>query len=971
LLSKNMHSVRVLLTGFALAILLVPFHTLGQVSRTGALVEGTVMDTSGAVIANATLVLMNVHTGQVRTTATGTQGGFRVSELSVGTYDVRVSHQGFAEYHHGGVTVAIGQTVRLTIELHPADVTQQLTVTEQPPALDTTRTTLTTNVDTERIEELPVQSRNYLNFVLLAPGVAASRPQQQTAAATQAPADSGFSFGGLRARSNTLSIDGLDNNDEFSGSARTELSLEIVREFQVVNNGLSAEFGGASGGAIDVVTKSGANTIHGDTFAFIQNGAFSARDPLTAGEVKPDLSRYRAGFAIGGPIRKNRTFFYTAFEQEHTRTQESSDISTAALDEINGALRTGVLPEFPRRQISSDLFPVTHAETEASGKLNHQLSDRQSLMLRYAFTNNREAGDAFNTSALNDFSSRGSSFTRDHALVGSLVSLFATNVVNDARLQLASRQVTLRTTDQSGPGVEIAGIATLGRPYGGNGFRRENHYEAGDTLSLAHGSHLLKSGVTVNHVGLNSRILDGFGGQYVFATAAGFAAGRPQSWRQVFGEPQTRFGVTSCGGFFQDTWAPPWTRRLTLTVGARYDFEQLPGRFNGDTNNFSPRLGLAFSPASDWVLRAGYGVFFDRYLLAFLDRGMQLDGSRAFEQLAFDNAAAVLWQATRGTLAGSPVSTITRSVYRPEPAMATPYSQQANFGIERLLGRNTTASATYLFVRGVKLPRTVNVNLAPPVALTSANAAALGFPAPASQQAGRLVFGPDRLNPQYDAIYQLQNRASSSYHGLSFGLNRRLSNEIAFSANYTFSKAIDDASDYDEQPQNPYDLRGERAPSANDQRHRFVFSGLFDLPFADEEDRNFGPQNNVVRILFGNIEMAPIFAVASGRPLDPLVGFDASHSGAFQLVARPLGRGRNSITTGSTANLDLRLLKFFNVKPHGKLDFVVEVFNVFNHRNVSALNPVYGAGVSPVNSFLQPMETLKPRQLQFSIDFEF
>jgi hypothetical protein len=967
-----MHSVRVLFTGFVLANLLFPFPTLAQVSRISALVEGTVTDPSGAVIAGATVVLMNVHTGQARTTATDMQGGFRVSELSVGTYDVRVSHQGFADYHHSGVTFAIGQTVRLTITLHPADVTQQLTVTEQPPALDTTQTTLTTNVDTERIEELPVQSRNYLNFVLLAPGVAASRPQRQTAASTQAaPADSGFSFGGLRGRSNTLSIDGLDNNDEFSGSARTELSLEIVREFQVVNNGLSAEFGGASGGAIEVVTKSGANTIHGDTFVFVQNGALSARDPLTAGEVKPDLSRYRAGFAIGGPIRKNRTFYYTAFEQEHTRTQESSDISTAALDEINGALRTGVLPGLPRRQITNDLFPVTRVETEASGKLNHQLSERQSLMLRYAFTNNREAADAFNRSALNDFSARGSSFIKDHALVGSLVSLFSTNIVNDARLQVASRQVTLHTTDQTGPGVEIAGIATLGRPYGGNGHRRENHYEAGDTLSFAHGSHLVKSGVTVNHVGLNSRILDGFGGQYVFATTADFVAGHPRSWRQVFGDPQTRFGVTSYGGFLQDAWTPPWARQLTLTVGVRYDFEQLPGRFNVDTNNFSPRLGIAFSPASDWVLRAGYGVFFDRYLLAFLNRGMQLDGNRAFEQLAFDNAAAALWQATRGALAVSPVSTIAPSVYRPEPGMATPYSQQANFGIERLLGRNTTASAAYLFVRGVKLPRTVNVNLAPPVALTSANAAALGFPPPEPQQIGRPVFGPARLNPQYNAIYQLQDRSSSTYHGLSLGLNRRLSNEVAFSANYTFSKAIDDASDYDEQPQSPYNFRAERALSANDQRHRFAFSGLFDLPFADEEDRNSGSQNNVVKILLGNIEIAPIFAVASGRPLDPLVGFDANHSSAFPLAARPLGRARNSIMSASTANLDVRLLKFFNVKPHGKLDFVVEAFNVFNHRNVSALNPVYGAGVFPVSSFLQPVETLKPRQLQFSIDFEF
>jgi hypothetical protein len=231
------------------------------------------------------------------------------------------------------------------------------------------------------------------------------------------------------------------------------------------------------------------------------------------------------------------------------------------------------------------------------------------------------------------------------------------------------------------------------------------------------------------------------------------------------------------------------------------------------------------------------------------------------------------------------------------------------------------------------------------------------------------VFPPARLSPQFDDIYQWENHASSVYDGLSLSLNRRLSNEIEFSGSYTLSKAIDDASDFDEQPQNPYLLPAERALSANDQRHRFVFSGTFDLPFGGE-DEGKKPAGTIAK-LFGNIEAAPILTIGSGRPIDPRTGFDANRSGAIPLSSRPLGFGRNSLGTGTHAQLDLRVLKFFKVGEHGKLDFVVESFNLLNHTNVVALNQFYGTESSPLPAFAMPDKAGIPRQLQFSIDFEF
>src|SRR5439155_5010370 len=250
---------------------------LAQTSKVGATLEGRVADTTGAPVSGAEVRLRSTETNQLRALETAERGSFSAAELPVGTYQVRVEHAGFAPYQHTGVNLSVGQRTSLNIELVPAALKQQVTVTAQPPPISPSETMFTSTVDHERIEESPVRTRNLLDFILLAPGVAGANQQQ--VGGTKTPlAGSGFTFGGLRPRSNNLSIDGLDNNDETTGSSRTELSPEIVREFQVVNNGLSAEFGGASGGSINVVTKSGSKAFHGDDFIFVRNGIFDAKE---------------------------------------------------------------------------------------------------------------------------------------------------------------------------------------------------------------------------------------------------------------------------------------------------------------------------------------------------------------------------------------------------------------------------------------------------------------------------------------------------------------------------------------------------------------------------------------------------------------------------------------------------------------------------------------------------------------------
>jgi hypothetical protein len=318
-------SVRILWLRLSFAVvvfLVLTFSCAAQTSRVAGTVQGSVVDQTGSAVAGAMVRLRNQATSQTRTTCTNSEGAFRAGELSVGEYELRVESTGFP-YVNSAIVISIGRAVQVAVRLTPATVRQQITVSEQPPPIDPTQTTEATTIDHERIEESPVVSRNYLDIVLLAPQLTRSNIQGATGGQS-ALADSGFTFAGLRSRSNSLYIDGVENNDEFTGSARTELSPETIQEFQVVNNGLSAESGGGASGPINVITKSGVNTLHGDAFVFIQNGSLNASEPLTNETDHPDLNRFRAGLSAGGPIVRGHTFYYVAGEQEGSHSDDSA-----------------------------------------------------------------------------------------------------------------------------------------------------------------------------------------------------------------------------------------------------------------------------------------------------------------------------------------------------------------------------------------------------------------------------------------------------------------------------------------------------------------------------------------------------------------------------------------------------------------------------------------------------------------------
>lgn len=481
------------------------------------------------------------------------------------------------------------------------------------------------------------------------------------------------------------------------------------------------------------------------------------------------------------------------------------------------------------------------------------------------------------------------------------------------------------TPNVSGPMYEIPGVVTFGESYRLDQQRLERHAELVESFQWSAGKHLFSLGASVHGVFFDGRLANRFHGIYVFPTLNDFLEARPDVAIQAFGDPRTAMTTAPVGVWFQDRWQ--LAAGLTVEAGLRYDRQFLPSPIPETNRNIAPRLGLAWHPGgtSRWVFRAGAGLFYDRYPLGFLNDALQKDGRHGFEQYLAGAQAAEAFHTAQGGSSLAPLPEAVPSIYRPAPNFLSTYSRKLTAGVEGKIGHDTTVTAEYSDVRGIHLPRTRN--------------AALTLP------------------PQY----HLEQTARSTYQGMAVTLNRRLTKELAYLATYNLSSAHDDASDYDEQPLNPLNLRPDWALSRQHQRHRIAFSGLFDLPV---EDLKSLPE--WFRDPFEGITMAPIVSWGSGRPLNTLLTTDAYRTGAYPISARPPGFARNSQFTPRTVALDLRLMKTIQVRhERARVQFGVEAFNVLNHTNRLRVSPYY------LNSFGALVEAQNPRQVQLMFQFEY
>ncbi len=861
--------------------------------------------------------------------------------------------------------MAVGHNTQLAFPLRVAGSNQTVSVTASQATLDSSQTSSVVNIDRDRVEELPISNRNYLSFVALSPQATPANPAvaEQTGNQTNVA----FGFGGLRPSSNAIRIDGVSDDDEYLGSSRTQLSPEAISDFQIVNHGFAPESGGGAGGVVDVQTRAGFNRPHGDAFLFVQNGALNGTPPLEFTPYKPDESRLRAGLALGGAIQADKTFYYIAAEQESARGEDTNDLRPARLAQINAALQQ--LGPLRGLILRSGFLPTIDQETELSGRLDRNLTPRQTAMLRYALTNTRNVNDAFNTDDLSDLTARGSSFVADNSLNGTLGSSLGRMGLNKFSFELAQRRGVQRTGSTEHPGVLVPGVVLFGTPYFGNSRRFETHVEVEDGLLLQAKHHLFQTGGGMDRVALRAKVLDGSRGFFVFPSLSALTSGTPDFFTQAFfSNPDTNFAEYRVKAYVQDHWTP--ARGLAVDYGLRYEDNHLPASLPQHPVNFSPRIGVAWSATPSLIFRSGFGIFYDRFLLSTVNRLFEQDGTHGFTQNFEGADAAALYRS--GAAPSEPLPLVAPSISRAQPGLHNPYSAVASLSAEQALPLQTALRAEYQYVHGVRLGRTTNSNLLPPVVLTSQNAPSLGISSPTQQQLGRPVFSSLRANPAYDAIDEFATSAGSNYNGVTVTLNRQFTDDFQILAGYTFSKTFDDASFDAEQPQNPFAPAAERALSLQDQRHRITLSGLWligpDLndPRDAAQNTNSGP---VMRLLTG-FEFAPILSLGSGFRANPLTGVDSNREHIYPFAARPLGLARNSLSTSTNVDFDFRILKIIPLGS-GHLDVVAESFNLLNHRNISLLNTAYSSGSIPQAAFGGPIAASTARRIQFSLDYEF
>ena len=681
---------------------------------------------------------------------------------------------------------------------------------------------------------------------------------------------------------------------------------------------------------MNVVTRSGNNTWHGDATWFFQNEDLNARDPEVTAGPKSRFRRYQPGVSLLGPMKRDRTFFATALEQQWESSQEWSDTPGDAIAPINEAL---LLPQFEAaavQEAKQGLFPASASETEFSFKLNHHASDAHALSARYAFSRGRISNEVHALENFADQSARGSSITRDHSFVASLTSVPSPTVVNDLRVQISRRDVELMPNSR-GAMLHIPGLVTLGQAYRLDSQRAEDHWEVVEAFSSVAGRHQLSLGGSLHRIGLNARLANRFGGIFVFPTLADFAAARPDVFLQAFGRPRTEMSTLPAALWFQDRWQPH--PRLTVEGGIRWDRQNLPVPFADATGNVAPRAGLAWTPFRNrsLVVRAGAGLFYDRYPLAFLNDGIQKDGVSAFEQyLAGEDAVRAL-ALGRGAPLAAPVDGSAASSYRADASFPSTHSRKITAGMEYGLGNETKLTVEYASVRGFHLPRVRNIRGSLP------------------------------------ALYQLEQTARSAHQGISISVQRRLIRELAFLVAYTYGRTRDDASDFDEHPLDPFDFRKDWALSRQHQAQRLAASALFELPVEDWEA---GP--DWLRESLEDVIVSPILTVGSGRPVNALSTTDTLRTGAFPISARPPGLGRNPFLDPKIANFDLRIMKGFWVKQgRAILQVGVEAFNLFNHSNALRVSPFFSSGAGQLTSYADALETLNARQIQLMVQFEY
>ncbi|MDT4954199.1 MAG: hypothetical protein QOJ02_2337 [Acidobacteriota bacterium] len=1060
---------------FALSVL-----ASAQSTVTGA-IGVTATDPQGAVVANATVTAHNIETNKDDTATTDGEGRARIVNLQPGTYTVTINVSGFGTYTQDKVVVEVGRVTSLETPLSVGGQTANVEVTSEAPVINTAQQDFSTNINQVSLNNLPTNGRRWSNLAILTPG------------ATPDGTFGLISFRGISGLLNNSTIDGGDNNQAFFSEERGRtrvgyvISQAAIREYQVNTSNYSAEYGRSAGGVINAVTKSGTNEFHGSAFLFDRNNKLGARNPrstvnqlvngvLTPVAYKAPDVRYQFGGTIGGPIVKDKAFFFFSYDQQKrnfpgvavfTSPSYLNAVTGSATNGVNSTLLTAATRGLTTTQISSavDFINSLTGPTPRRGdqklylpKLDWNINGNNTFTVAY----NRlrwasPAGVQTAATVTRDRNGFGDDFVKSDSVNLRLSSTLSSKLVNEGRFQYAKEldsqfaQPALpgepTTANGFSPQVALTNGLTFGKSTGldRRALPDEKRLQFADTMTYSVGNHTLKWGTDINHVhevydqlfteagsysysNVNDFIVDyvNFTSNGALRTAGKVCATSTRlagkcytsNYQQGFGPPRFEFSTVDYAFFGQDDWRA--TPRLTLNLGLRYEYQQLPHPFAAlinpalpqtanrpnDRNNFGPRVGFAWNVKGDGKtsVRGGYGIYYGRINGSAITQALINTSVAGSSQIV----ASVIQTAPTGTPAaqiplGNPAAPIFPNVLPSAPLgsatvnyfasdFQNPLVHQGDFIFEREVARNTVVSASYLFSFGKHLPAFVDTNLSPATVTRTANI--VDGPFAGQPFTFPYYLGAARPNPNFGQIQEIRSNINSKYHALVLQANRRLTNGLQFQASYTLSRAQDNGQTSQtftpgfSGPFDPFNQGGENGLSNFDRRHKFVASVVYNTNFASLK-------NNVVgRAIFNGWTIAPVVNMFSGARytgntsgttgVSTVFGFSQAgglngSNGSLRFALVP----NNFFKQPSIKYVDLRLSRRFAITEKTHLEVLAEGFNIFNRTQVTSVNttiynvsgangvvnltynPAFGTTTGADGFFF------RERQIQLAVRFEF
>ncbi len=920
----------------------------GQETINYASVSGRVIDPSGAVVEGASITAHQTETNLTSSTSTDREGRFRFPYLKPGLYEIKVHLEGFSEAVRT-LTLTVGAAFDLPFSLTLASAESNVTVGGEPAMIEAARSQIAGTVAQSEIRNLPLNGRNFLDLALLVPGVSPTNTAaNQLFAETSAVPGQGISIGSQRNFSNSIIVDGLSNNDDAAGLTAAFYGLNVVEEFQVVTSGGQAEFGRAMGGYVSMVTKSGANALHGDLYGYFRNQRLNAANALS--NTALPLTQMQFGASLGGPVIHNRTFYFVNFEQRDLNQSGLVTIKPSNAAAIDARLlATG----YPGPLISEGLYPNPVHNSNFLAKLDHQFSPGDQFSVRYSLyhitsVNSRGAGGLSAATASANLDDT------DQTIAISNIATLSSRMVNETRGQFAVSNLNAPPSDPIGPAASISGVASFGTLSGSPTARANKLGEIVDNLSYQARAHALRVGFDYLYNDDTITFPRSIRGSYSFSSLANFLTGtyNNSGFTQTFANtvvPQTNPNI---GFYAQDEWNV--NPRLTLNLGIRYDLQFLKTIVT-DSNNVSPRAGFAWVPfgSRKTVVRGGYGLYYDRVPLRALANAL-LSADNTIDPTKLSQISLSL----SPTQAGAPIfPSILSSLTLPsgvlfnfstmDPHMQSAYSEQGSFEIEQQLGANSTLEAGYQHVRGLHLIISVNQNVPACVASGNNNGC--------------------RPNPTFGNDSQYSSLADSHYDGLHVSFMQRPIQWGNYRISYTYSKALDNVGEFFfSAPLNNFNIWQDYGRSDDDQRNRLVFEGSV--------HSSTGKASSTWERLSHGFQLSTMLQYYSPLPFNITTGANTIQGTA----ARPTINGnfinRNAGSGFDFFNLNARISRGFQITERLRVETIAEGFNLTNHVNGVTLNGVFGAGAyptAPSSAFRQVTAAGEPRTFQLALKMTF